>query len=78
MLNLTLGFPSRASLSVKFSVSPMLMLNLAVVESKKDYSVQETMRLLKTTCNRYEMLDIFVYFCLYFGVLKSRWNRFCR
>jgi hypothetical protein len=39
MLHLTLVVPSQASQSVKFSISPMLMLNLALVESIKDYSV---------------------------------------
>jgi hypothetical protein len=38
MLNLTLSVPNQASQSVKFSISPMLMLNLALVESNKDYS----------------------------------------
>jgi hypothetical protein len=35
MLNLTLG----VSQPVKFSISPMLMLNLTLIESKKDYNV---------------------------------------
>jgi hypothetical protein len=36
--NLTLGVPSQASKSVKFSIRPMLMSYIALVESKKDYS----------------------------------------
>jgi hypothetical protein len=38
MLNLTLGVPSQASQSVKSSISSILLLNLALVELKKDYS----------------------------------------
>jgi hypothetical protein len=40
MPNLTLVVPSQASPSVNFSISLMLMLNLALVESKKEYSVK--------------------------------------
>jgi hypothetical protein len=38
---------SQTSQSVKFSISPMLMLNLAPGESKKDYSVRALFRNIK-------------------------------
>jgi hypothetical protein len=57
MLNLTLGVPSQASKSVKFSISPMLMSDIALVESKKDYSAVKSSRANKTDrINRTDMI----------------------
>jgi hypothetical protein len=51
LTNLTLGVPCQASQTFKFSIMTMLMFNLALVESKKDYSPSYKGRIVQGTYN---------------------------